>query len=231
MKAPEILVPPEGRVLCIAPHPDDESCGPGGSLALHLARGDQVHVVFVTDGSNGDPEQRFGSNLVEVREQEALAACQVLGGASHEFYRLPDNYVATASDLAMVAERLRASIEAFGPRTIYVPWPGEAHQDHANCYAALALLFGDDSEFSGEDAPRIFEYEVWSPLPADWIVDISDFAETKRQAIRAHVSQLAYTDYPHQLLGLAAHRSVYLPKPARYGEAFREAALHRGRRS
>jgi LmbE family N-acetylglucosaminyl deacetylase len=222
MKAPEILEPIAGRVLCIAPHPDDESCGLGGTLARHRAQGDEVHIVFVTDGRSGDPDGRFGTSLPELREQEALAACEELGGASSEFYRFPDNRVASSTDIQMVSERFEESIDAFQPHVIYVPWAGEAHTDHANCHSALLALLERRVHEGRPLFARVLEYEVWSPLPADWIVDITDFAEAKRRAMRAHTSQVLYTDYPHQLLGLAAHRSVYLPKDSRYGEAFRE---------
>ena len=51
--------PPEGSILVLAPHPDDETLGPGGSLALHAARGDRVRVVFCTDGGAGDPDGHY----------------------------------------------------------------------------------------------------------------------------------------------------------------------------
>ena len=46
--------PAAGRVLVVAPHPDDETLGVGGTLALHADRGDPVHALFVTTGVNGD---------------------------------------------------------------------------------------------------------------------------------------------------------------------------------
>ena len=50
---------PAGRVLCFAPHPDDEAAGPGGALCLHRKQGDPVRVVVATDGSAGDPDGRY----------------------------------------------------------------------------------------------------------------------------------------------------------------------------
>lgn len=42
-----------GEILVFAPHPDDETIGCGGTIALHRARNDQVKVIIVTDGSLG----------------------------------------------------------------------------------------------------------------------------------------------------------------------------------
>src|SRR5687767_6864064 len=38
------------RVMVVAPHPDDETLGCGGTIAKHAAAGDQVEVLIITDG-------------------------------------------------------------------------------------------------------------------------------------------------------------------------------------
>lgn len=217
-------MPPQGRILVIAPHPDDESCGIGGTLALHRRQGDPVHLLFVTDGTNGDPDGRFGDDLASVRRREALEAARVLGGCTCEFLGLPDGHEVTDDDFEQVAGLFDAAMERFEPDLVYVPWSEEAHADHAHSWEALRRCYRRRTQ-SGRSTPRVLEYEVWSPLPADWIVDVTSTADAKRDAMLAHASQVAYTDYPHQLLGLAAHRSVYLPKESRYGEAFREGTF------
>jgi len=212
-------------VLCLAPHPDDESCGIGGTLALHRAQGDALAVVFLTDGRSGDPDARFDGDLTARRQDEARAAIEVLGGGQLYFLGLPDGHEASPSDLEMVADLLQPIFSSFAPATVYVPWPGEAHADHAASRAALDVLLLREELRSLRDSVRILEYEVWSPLPADYVIDITSTAEKKHEAMLCHASQVSYTDYPHQLLGLCAHRSVYLPKDSRYGEAFREGTV------
>lgn len=226
MDLPRIIDPPAGRVLVLAPHPDDESCGMGGTLARHREQGDPVCVIFLTDGRSGDPDGLFGSDTAGLRQKEARAAAEVLGGLETRFYGYPDGHVVTDQDLSMVADRLLEDLSDWQPDLIYVPWEGEAHSDHAKAWSALSLAIQRLRAGGGTEIPRILEYEVWSPLPADYIIDVTRTADKKRQAMLAHASQVAYTDYPHQLMGLAAHRSVYLPKSSRYGEAFRESPIH-----
>ncbi len=221
MRPPKLILPPRGRVLVLAPHPDDEACGIGGTLALHRRQGDPVLVCFVTDGTNGDPDGRFGPGLAETRRKEALAAAEILGGLETRFLGLPDGREVNERDLDMVAGMLETVLASWRPDLVYLPWPEEAHADHAHVAAAAYRMLGR-VRGPGEEGPRVLEFEVWSPLPAEFIVDITETAETKRRAMLAHASQVHYTDYPHQLMGLAAHRSVYLPKGSRYGEAFRE---------
>ncbi|MFQ5505979.1 MAG: PIG-L deacetylase family protein [Planctomycetota bacterium] len=227
MKPPLEIQPPAGSVLVVAPHPDDESCGIGGTLALHRRRGDPVHVCFLTDGTGGDPEGRHGEDLVRIRRAEARNAAEILGGLTLEFLGLPDGHEANSDDLRMVAEMLDRAITARVPDLVYVPWQEEAHIDHANACRALRLCLDSRQENADKKRVRVLEYEVWSPLPADYVIDITETVEQKRLAMLAHASQVAYTEYPHQLLGLAAHRSVYLPKNSRYGEAFREGHASR----
>ena len=66
------------KVLVIAPHPDDESIGCGGTVALHVQRGDTVNVVFLTSGELG-LKQFPREKVWKIREAEADAACKVLG--------------------------------------------------------------------------------------------------------------------------------------------------------
>ena len=61
------------NIMVIAPHPDDESIGCGGTICLHTAKGDHVSVVFLTSGELGlkhlPPEEAW-----KIREQEAAKA-------------------------------------------------------------------------------------------------------------------------------------------------------------
>ena len=69
-------------VLVLAPHPDDEVFGCGGSLLAHVENKVPVSVVVLTDGSlAGEAAQRI---------QESLAAAKVLGYGEPEFWHLPD---------------------------------------------------------------------------------------------------------------------------------------------
>ena len=222
VKLPRIIKAPKGKVLVIAPHPDDESCGIGGTIALHREQDDAVLVCYLTDGRSGDPDGRHGDGFVALRMAEAREAARILGGLELDFFGFPDNRAVNEKDLRMVCERLDSVARPYAPDLVYVPWSEETHSDHAHACSLLDLLLDLWGKGGGPHEPRVLQYEVWSPLPADCIIDISKTAEKKRMAMLAHKSQVAYTDYPHQLMGLAAHRSVYLPKTSRYGEAFRE---------
>jgi len=80
------------NVLVIAPHPDDETLGCGGTLIRHVQLGDRVSAIFLTSGELG-LKQMPQEEAWRVRESEAQDAAQVLGLADVHFLRCPDWFI------------------------------------------------------------------------------------------------------------------------------------------
>ncbi len=122
-------------ILVIAPHPDDETLGCGGTLASHASKGDRVVVAFLTSGELGiksaSPEQVWA-----VREKEASEAARVLSVASISFLRCPDWFLGDNIDAAGAA--LRPLLQREQPDLIYVPHTLEWHPDHKAAQPVLA---------------------------------------------------------------------------------------------
>ncbi len=96
------------RVLVFAAHPDDEVLGMGGTIALHVDRGDDVRIVVVTDGSS---TQYPGDDDIRARkEDEALRAAAELGVTDYVHLDLPDMRLDTLPHVevnAVVEEHVR----------------------------------------------------------------------------------------------------------------------------
>src|SRR4051794_41593260 len=106
------------NVIVIAPHPDDESIGCGGTICLHATCGDRVSVVFLTSGELG-LKHLPREEAWRVREREAECAAAVLGIASTRFLRQPDWSLRDVVDETAVL--LRADLEREPPGMIYLP--------------------------------------------------------------------------------------------------------------
>lgn len=213
--------PPRGRVLCFAPHPDDECAGPGGALSMHRDQGDPVRVVIATDGRAGDPEQRYDpAHYVEMRRQESLTAMRKLGCADLEFWNLPDSCVITDADITGLAHRVADEVTRHAADVVYLPWEGEANSDHRAIYCAV-LRGLREVEFEG----TALGYELWGLMVPDVVLDISAVADRKFDALETYVTQLAYVDYMHTIRGQNAHRSVIFNKGIGYAEAFRRVRV------
>src|SRR5260370_28229454 len=115
------------NVVVIAPHPDDDAIGCGGSICLQAERVIRVVVVFLTSGELG-LKKRSHAEVWKIREQEAESAAAVLGVAALSFLRRPDWYV--GHDVEETAAALRPVLGREAPKLIYLPHSQEWHPHH-----------------------------------------------------------------------------------------------------
>ena len=157
----------------LAPHPDDETVGLGGTLALHGRAGDSVHVIFVTTGIHGDPGSTHSpEEYVGMRQAEARNAAEVLGLAETVFWEFPDSCVVTSQDMEHVVSRLKSEYERIRPDVVYAPHIQETHSDHH----FIGLAARETHREVGRGVP-LLGYEVWSPLVPTLLVDVTSVYE------------------------------------------------------
>lgn len=81
-------------LLCVHPHPDDETIACGGIIARYLDEGARVMVVTCTGGEEGDNLAGIelgDEEMAEVRRRELERALAVLGGPEHRFLGYRDS--------------------------------------------------------------------------------------------------------------------------------------------
>ncbi len=210
---PKVLTaPPRGTVLVLAPHPDDEALSCGGTIVLHCRQGDQVKIVFATDGGAGDSLGYYACNDYRaLRKAEARLAREVLGASGLEFWDYDDGRLAEADGLA---DRLARLLAAERPDIIYRPSTLEIHPDHWALGAGIETALREYTPAIGD-----FCYEIWATVQPTHVIDITPVWDVKRKAVEQYESQLRYCDYLHMVAGLNAYRTIHLPS-ARYVEAF-----------
>jgi N-acetylglucosamine malate deacetylase 1 len=209
--------PEKAKIVVLAPHMDDEVLGCGGTIALHVAAGSDVSVVFLTDGRLGGPADEDPSDIVTVRKEEARRAAQVLGVNELTFLDAQDSRL--RFDTA-VAGRLREVLERKRPEIVYLPFFLERHPDHR---AANDVLLAATRQTQLDFECR--GYEVWTATLANCLVAIDATLGLKREALTCYRSQLAQMDYLHSGLGLNAWRAMGLGSGVRFAEAFHAARL------
>ena len=204
------------NVLVIAPHPDDESIGCGGTLRKHVLAGAHVTVVFLTSGELG-LKHLAKEKAWQVREGEARKAAEILGIAETIFLRGPDWMIGDSA----VSDQLRPILESKEWSTVYLPHPGEWHPDHKACVSIVRSALPAQRNFSA-----VFRgYEIWTALSKyQHVEDISSVMAVKLRAIRAHQSQTAQLDYTRAALGLNAYRGAIAGR-CRYAEVFQHVIL------
>ena len=201
------------RVLVFAPHPDDETIGCGGSLTLHVAAGDPVKVVFLTNGVKGDMSGKMEQQAyVALRRKEAACACACLGVTDLEFWSYEDRALAGS---AGVLQRIVDLLQTHCPELVYVPSLLEPHPDHrAACFLLCDAIHSIDKSF------EVAFYEVGQPLSVSLLVDITGVLDRKLKAINAYQSQLEERPYGDICIALNRYRSLTLPKGVTHAEGF-----------
>lgn len=213
--------PARGTVLVLAPHPDDETVGLGGTLALHARAGDTVYVVFATTGIHGDPDKAHDpAEYIATRRAEARAAAEVLGIAHTTFWDFPDSCVVTTQDLEHITNLVRLEYERIRPDVVYAPHVAESHSDHHFIGLAAEAAHRD----VGRGVP-LLGYEVWTTIAPDLLVDVTPVYEVKRRAIACYASQLQHSDILGATEGMNRYRAVMLPDAGPAGAHRAEAFL------
>jgi LmbE family N-acetylglucosaminyl deacetylase len=202
------------RLLVLAPHPDDEVIGCGGVVFQHLRAGAAVRVAVATDGVEAAPADDAAAYRAR-REEESRNALP----AAIDFFRFPDR--ALDAHIDDLAARLRDVLDGFRPDLILVPSAIEIHPDHlALSRAFCELIQRDPSLFADLAVARVAFYEVGQPLRPNALVDITDVAAAKYDAIAAHSSQTEIRDYVSFARGLNVYRAMTLAPSVRFAEAY-----------
>lgn len=196
-----------GRVVVVAPHPDDEVLAVGGTMRQLAQRGFAVIIVAVTDGERAQPAasaaERRRLGATRSRERQRALASLGLGNLPVVRARLRDGAVSDGEELLtelLVAllhdDHPRVSTVVFERSWCLAPWRADGHPDHEAAGRAAAAA-------SARCGSHLLEYPVWGwqwLRPEDprfpWrdlrVEMLSGSTErTKEGALGAFVSQIA----------------------------------------
>lgn len=191
------------RVLILAPHPDDDVFGMGGTIKKMTSSGVSVTVAYFCDGASGTPDGVIDKKLIEERKNEAKSAGKILGISEQVFFSYPDRKLAAGG---ASIRALLDLIERKNPDIIFLPSFLDNHPDHR---IVNEILINSLSEKDLDDLP-IWGYEVWTPSYINRFSDITLYIKTKKEAIMAHESQIKCRPYDKAILGLNQYRGGML---------------------
>ena len=182
------------RVLVIAPHPDDEIIGVGGTIAKRAKAGDEVYVCVVTKG----PKVLFPEKLVEQTRRECRESDAKLGVKETIFLDFPAVMLETVPRYEFNG-KIAALVQKINPDEVYIPHRGDMQIDHQMVVDAAMVAVRP----RGKNYPkRVYAYETLSetgwniPNTVNEFIptvyeDISDYFDTKLEAMSVFESQLA----------------------------------------
>lgn len=181
------------RILVVAPHPDDETLGAGGTMAKFAAEGHAVTVLVVS----GHLPPLYPAGVYEGTVEEARRAFAILGIADSRLLAIPATMVGDVP-VHVLNEQVSAVIRDVRPHIVLCPYP-DRHVDHRVVFESVMVAARPVGAAAGIE--MLAAYETLSEThwnaphiePAfvpTWVVDISAFVETKLKALECYRSQI-----------------------------------------
>jgi LmbE family N-acetylglucosaminyl deacetylase len=213
------------RVLVLAPHPDDETIGCGGAMALHALAGDNVTVCIITDGGQSRAGGLLRTEMKVRRRREAQNAIAALGSTELIQLDLPEG---EWGDQELV-KQLVSIFERAHPTVIYTTSIVDYHPEHMRAAQCLRVALSRLESRAGITI-RLYEVQVpLTPLLANLVADIGRVERQKSQALEAYVTQRnslgwvrRYSSYQQRLYRAPGLVEVFCEVPAE-----RFVSLHR----
>ena len=180
-------------VLAVFSHPDDAELTMAGTLLKLKALGYRTGVLDMTRGEMGT------RGTPEIRAKESLDAAGIMGLDTRLNLEQPDGHITSNAE---TQQALIRTLRRHRPKVLFTSHWDDPHPDHAaTCrvvreVARLATMRRYDEEV-GLQAIKMpmIAHAVYSRLVIpSFIVDVSEFAEKKMEAIRAHASQFYSAD-------------------------------------
>ncbi|MCY8761897.1 bacillithiol biosynthesis deacetylase BshB1 [Bacillus spizizenii] len=175
-------------VLAFGAHSEDVEIGMGGTIAKFVKQGKKVMICDLT-------EAELSSNgTVSLRKEEAAEAARVLGAEKRIQLTLPDR------GLMMSDQAIRAIVSVIRtcrPKAIFMPYKKDRHPDHGNAaalveeaiFSAGIHKYKDEKSLPAHKVNKVYYYMINGFHQPDFVIDISDTIEAKKQSLNAYKSQ------------------------------------------
>jgi LmbE family N-acetylglucosaminyl deacetylase len=187
-------------ILVVAPHPDDETLGCGGTLLKHKTSGDKIHWLIIT---KIDEEAGYSAERISTRNHEIKTVSTIYGFDSVVNLNLPTTKL-DIIPMQQLVDMIGQAIQKIRPEILYVPFPGDIHTDHKVVFQAVAAC---SKWFRFETIKRVLAYETLSEtdfainpdtnvFKPNVFVDISEFLQEKLQIMQTYKSEMGLFPFP-----------------------------------
>ena len=201
------------KILVVASHPDDEVLGCGGTIVKEVQKGNEVKVVFISDGVTSRDE--FNESQLKQRIRASKEAQSILGIQSLEYLNFQDNKL-DSYNLLDIVKKIEEIIKAYEPTTVYTHHFGDLNIDHRLTHEAVMTAC---RPIPNTTVNEIFGFEVLSST--EWttpqksifnptlFINISEFFDIKMQAFSAYSDEIRKAPHSRSIKHieiLAQHR-------------------------
>jgi LmbE family N-acetylglucosaminyl deacetylase len=199
------------KTLVLAPHPDDEILGAGGTMLRRKEEGASTAWLI---GTRISTEAGWSSTKVAQREQEISRVADLMG--FDEVHRM--DFETTQLDRVPMADLVSAIssvFKQFEPTEVLLPHRGDVHSDHDALFTAAASC---TKWFRYPSVKRVMAYETISEtdfglrretaFSPNVFVDISRHLDAKLAAMNVYASEVGAFPFPRSMEAIRALATV-----------------------
>jgi LmbE family N-acetylglucosaminyl deacetylase len=181
------------RILVVAPHPDDETLGAGGTIAKFSDQGHQVTVLVVS----GHLPPVYTREDYETSVKEAKKSFGILGVAQSRFLEIPATMVGE-QPVHVVNRRIGEIVTDVAPHIVLCPFP-DRHVDHRVVFESVMVATRPIGPGGGIELLAAYETlsethwnapHIEPNFVPNWVVDITAQINRKLQAVGCYESQI-----------------------------------------
>jgi LmbE family N-acetylglucosaminyl deacetylase len=213
------------NILVIAPHPDDETIGCGGTLLKHRENGDQIFWLILSHMLKGEC---WSEKEIDARKQEIKRVANKFQFT--DTYEL--NYPTTKLDQVPMGELVSSIAECINkicPAIVYLPNPTDSHTDHQIAFKAGHSC---TKSFRFPFVKKVLVYETLSetefspnigniPFSPNVYIDISSYLDEKLEILGIYANQLGEHPFPRSIENIKALATLRgATSNCRYAEGF-----------
>ncbi|MCS4174464.1 PIG-L deacetylase family protein [Salinibacter ruber] len=199
-------------VLVVAPHPDDETLGCGGTMLRHEEQGDTVHWLIVTHIAE---ELGFEREQIEQREREIELVAERYGIEQPIHLRFPTTRL-DSQPMSALVEAIGNVFQEIKPELIYIPYRNDIHTDHATVFDAVTSC---TKWFRYPSVERVLAYETLSETEfaldpdargfrPNVFIDITGTVEEKIDIMRIYTSEIGAHPFPRSESAMRARATI-----------------------
>jgi N-acetylglucosamine malate deacetylase 1 len=196
------------KILVIAPHPDDEVLGCGGTIKKYSNNGDKIYLCIVTKAYLPDWTEKF----LKEREKEIVKSNNVLGIRKTIFLGLPTVKLDTVPQKKL-NDLILNCLNKIKPDLVFIPHGGDIHKDHRLVFESSMVAVRPKP---GSSVKKVLSYEVLSETEWSYsfskkeifipnvYVDISKTIKEKNKAMSCYKTELKKYPHPRSLKAIVA---------------------------
>ena len=196
------------KILVVAAHSDDEVLGCGGTIAKLAKQGNQVALIFMTNGVSSRSE-KDELNKIQERKLHSERAAEILGISHIIRCDYPDNCMDTVP-LLHVIQSIEEELRKFQPEIVITHFANDLNIDHstvarATLTATRPLVGSSVKKVLGFEVNSSTEWAFDAPhFKPNYFVNISETFNLKIDAMLAYENELRVSPHPRSLEGIEA---------------------------